>query len=249
MGKIIDKSAFVFIVFLLSFLWLNFLDVDYLTSFVISFFILIIVSSIFLHLRNRYQDKTTISISEMEILLTIEGAQKTICRLVSTLPVDYDIKAESPYIYINSPDKMMYFINYKFSPLSCDDVVKARNEAIKHNFNEVTIYAKRPKRDTLLFMNKLEINIAYKDSKSLHRYLKQHNALPDKLHPQKKKKTPISFDELIENVFTKKRAKYFAFTGFTLALMSFFTPLTLYYLILGSISLAFTVLCLIRAKA
>ena len=249
MAKLFDKIAFVLVIFILSYLWLNFLGLQTPLNLATSFFVIVLVSGLLLHAKNRYQDKQTISISEMQTIFAIWGARKTICRLVSTLPQDYDVKVDGLNILIRSPIKRMYYIGYKFNPPNADDIAKARLVALKYNFDKVYILSKRPKREVFLMMNLLDIDCEYIENRVVHKYLKLHNALPEKLASKKRKMPKVKISEVAANVFVKSRAKYFAFSGILLALMSFFTPLTLYYLILSSISLAAAVVCLLQGRA
>ena len=249
MAKLFDKIAFVLAIFVISYLWLDYIGLKTPVNLATSFFVLVLVSGLLLHARNRYQDKQTISIPEMQTIFALWGVRKTICRLVSTLPQDYDVKVDGQAILIRSPIKRMYYIGYKFSTPNADDIAKARLIALKYSLDKIYILSKRPKREVFLMMNSLDLDCEYIENRVVHKYLKLHNALPDKIDSKKRRMPKVKFSEIVNNVFVKSRAKYFAFTGIILAIMSFFTPLTLYYLILSSISLAATIVCLLQGRA
>lgn len=249
MGKVFDKIAFVLAVFIISFLWLDYLGLRTILNLGTSFLAIVLASGIMLHAKNRYEDKLTITYQEMVTIFAIWGVPKTICRLVSTLPMDYKVKIEGGCILIFAPIKRMYLIGYKFSPISADDIVKARRIALKYNFDKVYFVSRQPKREIFLLINSLDITFEYVENRVLHKYLKLHNALPEKMVASKRRMQKVKFTTVCENVFVHKRAKYFAFSGITLGLMSFFTPLTLYYLVLSSISLAAMCVCLLQKKA
>lgn len=249
MAKMFDKITFVIATFIVSYIWLNYLGLSTPLNLATSFFVIVLSSGLLLHAKNRYQDKQTTTISEMQTIFAIWGAKKTICRLVSTLPQDYNVKIDGLNILIRSPIKRMYYIGYKFNPPNADDIAKARQVALKYNYEKIYILSRRPKREVFLMMNSLDIDCQYIENRVVHKYLRLHNALPEKLDTKKRKMPKVKFAEIAGNVFVRSRAKYFAFSGLILALMSFFTPLTLYYLILSSISLAATIVCLLQGKA
>ncbi|MGI6213779.1 MAG: hypothetical protein ACOYIQ_04455 [Christensenellales bacterium] len=249
MGRIFDKAAFAVSIFIISFLWLDYLGLQTPLNLAASFFVIVLACGIMLHAKNRYEDKQTITLPEMQTIFAIWGAQKTICRLVSTLPQDYRVKTEGNNILIFAPVKKMYMVGYKFTPVNAEDIAKARRVAIKYNFDKVYFLSKRPKREVFLFLNSLDVAFEYIENRAVHKYLRLHNALPEKPVKIKRKTQRIKFSDIAQSVFERRRAKYFAFSGATLAVMSFFTPLTLYYLILSSVSLAAACVCVIQKRS
>ena len=49
-------------------------------------------------------------------------------------------------------------------------------------------------------------------------------------------------------IFDKKRARYFALSGISLALFSIFSPIRIYYLVICAICLVCAVICLVKKR-
>ena len=75
--------------------------------------------------------------------------------------------------------------------------------------------------------------------------LKKTDLLPD-IPDDKKQKPKLAL--LLKGIINRKCAKYYLLSGLSMAILAFFTPLTLYYLVFCTISLTLGGLCILKRK-
>ena len=87
--------------------------------------------------------------------------------------------------------------------------------------------------EILDFINQLNLNITVMETKELYSLLEEKNQLPEiEILPVKNNKKLTLY---VKNIFTKKQAKRFLFSGIILTLLSFFSFYPLYYIIFGGL--------------
>lgn len=123
--------------------------------------------------------------------------------------------------------------NFKFSPLGASDVAAACNLALKHEKQEVFLLAKGLDRKAYRIANLEKIKLNLIKTKQIFRFLAKRNALPN----LEKTKTKFDLKGVIETILNRRNFKNYAFSGSILILVSFITPLKIYYIVIGSLTL------------
>ncbi len=226
--------------------WTNYFIKNFAEALFVALLIFITVRTIVVHLINRFVDKKNITIAEMSQSFAIMGVENVCNNILSTLPQCYDAIIENNCIILQKNGKMILVSpNFKMSALSADEVAKVWRFAQEKSISKVYILARVHQRSVILFANSLEGEFIFPSAKKVHKYLIAHNALPKKNFYQKKSKTKISMKDALSGLFVRKRAKLFLFSGITLALFAFFSPLTVYYLVMASVSIVMGIACFV----
>ncbi len=244
--KKIDKIVINSIGFGLTLVWTNYFIKSFVEALFVAFLIYIVLRTVTLHLTNRFANKKNISVSEMSLSFAIMGVNAVCQHIASTLPECYNPSIENNCIILQkNEEKLLVSPNFKMSALSADDVAKVWRFGKEKDISKIYILARFHQRSVILFANSLEGEIFFPSAKNLHKYLVAHNALPKKNFHYKKAKSSISFRDALSALFIRKRAKMFFFSGITLVLFAFFSPLTIYYLVMASVSLVMGVACFV----
>jgi len=253
MGKIIsmtklDKIIIICAVFFIFFILFFAVTSNIAAGLFISALITILTYRVVLHLYNRYHDKKNISLIDMEKLFALMGSSQ----------IDYLVKASPEYfcpqlieygfvLTVNCKN-IAIFPNYKFSSSSMDDISKFYRVAKDNNLNKIYVLSKLCDRNTILFAGSLDVDINFVPSKRVYKFLLRKNCLPKSIIKKRSKINKTDYKEMLFNIFTKKRAKYFFISGTTLGLLSFFTPIKIYYITMCIICILLGIGCIIREK-
>ena len=256
--KKIDKVTINIIAFLAILLISLSLIKNFAASVLIAFLLTVTLYKLFVHFYSRMEKINKISVSKMEELFAIMGSEQVNYFINVTPPCFCPQKADSGYIITLNCEKTMIFPQYKFSPCSNEDIAKFYREAKKYDVENIKILSKLNARQTIMFARELDVNFEFVPSKNVRRYLYNHNALPEliKKEPEKRKsaieffkKAPAEWKEFFSSIFIKKRAKYFFLSSISMAILSLFTPLKWYYILMSIVTLACGITCVLRENA
>jgi|GEM_PF-893192 len=243
-----DKIIISISVFAFCLVWSVYLADSIVAAVFISLLVTILILSVGLHLLNRREDKSRISVSEMENLLALYGQEYQINLLKRAIPDYFKPETiENGVIFTRNCKKAGAFINYKYSSLGLEDLARIYRTAKKHEVEKIYVLARPSPRNVLVLAASLDAEFVFVASRQFHKYLYKQNLLMDK--PRKKKKPKPQrpkFREVLSEIFQRKRAKYFFFCALTLGLYLIFTPYKVYYLVMVSLSLALAVACVAR---
>lgn len=245
----LDKVIFNFVVFFIFSLIFTAIVKNIAAALLIALLFTITVNRITMHLYSRFHAKKTISLAEMEKLFAIMGSGQTTCFIKATPSYFEPISLDCGYYISLNCKPVAIFPNYKFSPSTMDDIAKFYRIAKDNNIEEVWVLSKLNARSTILFAKSLDLNFNFIPIKKVHKYLTSQNYLPVPLPHKNVKLKKADLKEVFSNILIKKRAKYFLFSGITLGLLAFFTPIKAYYITVSIICLLLGIGCLIREKA
>jgi hypothetical protein len=213
----------------------------------ITILITILILTVGLHILNRKEDKSRISIAEMENLLALYGNEYQVALLNRAIP-DYfnPIIIENGVTFTQNLQKLATFINYKYSPTNPEDLAKFYRQSKKQEVVKAYVLSRPTPRNVLVLAASLDIEFVFITSRQFHKYLYRQNMLMEKTKPVKTKHPKRKLSEVLSEIFQKRRAKYFFFSALTFGLFLIVTPYKLYYLIMLSIVLCFGIACLFR---
>lgn len=246
--KIVLNAGFIAI----TVFWLNYFIKDIVSAMFISTLIWIGAKTIFLHLTNRYGKLKNMSLSEVEQCFALMGVDECTKHFLKLFPETYDATTESAgyisYRENNTAAKKLLLVSLKFSAASADDIAKAWRYARDNGMEKITVLTKPVPRSLLIMARSLSVEFEFVEQRRLYKFLVRHNALPEKNHglAQKKKKAKLPVKEIFSGAFSAKHTKLFILSGFSLTLLSLFTPLKIYYLITATLSFALAGVCYIR---
>ena len=180
----------------------------------------------------------------METELSIMGAEQSDL-IIKTIPGAYGAKKCENGFTITKNVKTFVACNYKFSPTGFDDVAKFYRIAKKEKAFLIIVLGRMPKREVMVLASSLDISFRFVKSKKLHKFLLTRNALMPKRKKVKSRVKP-RLSSSLNVIFARNRAKYFAFSGLSLALFSFLGIMRIYYLITCGVCLALALFCAVR---
>ena len=234
MAKALNYIFASVIVMLATFVWsaLLFKNAIGAIIFSIAFSFAIVVSVYYFSKRNQ----KPYTYDRLETEFCIRGGAYVIELLKTTLK---NTKIENGCNYILLENSMI-IANFKFSPLGGNDIASVCRLAKTHNKNHVYLIAKAIDRKAWQVANLEDIKMEIVKTKQVFKFLAKRNALP----VLKKSKQKLSISALMQAVFSRRNFKNYMFSGVVLISISFFTPLKIYYIVFGTILLAFALLSL-----
>jgi hypothetical protein len=145
-------------------------------------------------------------------------------------------------------DKTLYYSAYRFGDCGADDVAAAYREAEHENCERIMTVCSDVTRQAIALADTLPIAFSFVKTPYIYKRLKQKNALPDLFFTKKTAFHGFSFGNLLNTVFAENNTKFFVFSGSILAVMSFITPLKLYYIVMSSLSLLAAIATVVYPK-
>lgn len=238
MAKIIDRVALVGIVFLTFFLWSVYVIKNLVLGILISL-MLTLSLSILIKPKERFQpDKYVVKLTTLP-LSTLNALLLKV--LNPSINANLDNRG-----FVSTADYTLILPLLKFSSVTADELYKKSQFCLRLGYAKL-----------ILILNEYDV-VGYEkilpylpckteivSSKVFIQSLKKTDLLPDV--PNNKKQRP-KLSTLKNNILSRKCAKYYLLSGFTMGFLSFFTPLTLYYLVFCTISLTLGALCLLKRK-
>lgn len=234
MARTIDYISATVLILLITLVWSFFLFSDFVGSLIFSIcFTAIAIFTI------RYASKKKnkpYSCDRLELEFCIKGNEYIINLLKSVIKND---KIENGCNYILLENAAIV-ANYKFSQIGISDMCAVCNLAKKLDKRDVFLICKGIERKAYQIADIEKIKVRPVKINAVYKFLKKHDALPD----LKEAKTKFSFRALTQKILARQNFKNYAFSGTILTLVAFITPLKIYYIVFGSISLLLALLCL-----
>lgn len=136
------------------------------------------------------------------------------------------------------------FFWLKFSNISLDSLLEFYKKCVKSGYNSAIIFSKSKDRKYYQFSHYFDDFVfEFESYKSIYNKLKGKMQLPT----GKNKKTQHMSQTLsliFKSAFCRKNCKHFLLASFFILLMSFITPLSVYYLVMAAITTTFAAICL-----
>lgn len=148
-------------------------------------------------------------------------------------------KIESGFNYIVLQNSLI-IAAFRFNLLSINEMSNICSLAEKHDRKRVYVIARGIDRRAYQAVQLNNIKMSVVKIRAVYRYLNKHDALPN-LKPVKNRP---SLQLIITTVFKRSNVKSYLFSGFILIGVAFLTPLKIYYLVFGSISLLLALISL-----
>ena len=232
MAKIADFVSVTVIIGFLTFVWAGLVLKNVLLSLIVALSVVAVFLVIALKVRRR-GDKPY-----QQDRLALELAVKGPPFLVEILKSILQNKVfDSGFNFICLENALIY-VNFKFSNVTLADMPTIYATATKYNKNRVFLFAKGVERKALRLLENYGIYITVVKIKAIYKLLKKHGKLPVLSKP----KYRFSLKDLPAIFLSKSNVKGLIFSGVVLIVTAFFTPLKIYYLVFGSLSLLLALL-------
>lgn len=234
MAKILDYFSLSAVLLLLTFVWATLAFKNWIGALIFSVAltaIIIVTVKYILSKRNRPypQDRLALEFS-------VRGNEYVIGLLKSVLKFGC-VDSGKNYIELKN---CVIISAYKFTRLTIGDMGEICKLAERYRDKRVYVLARGIDRRAYSIVQLENVKFSLIKIKTIYKFLLRHGALPD-LKPIKNK---FSMRALLDAVLCRANFKSYAFSGAILILVSFITPLRIYYIVFGSISLLIAILTL-----
>ena len=238
MAKIIDRVALIGIIFLTFFLWSVYLTKNIVLGCLLSLMLTLLLSVLVKPKEKFIPDEYIVKLTTMP-LKTLNTLLLKV--LNPSMVAKYDENG-----FISTGDHTLILPNLKHSKLTADEIYALSIQTVQKGYAKLILilndYDEIGYQKLLPYFH-CQVDII--QSKTFINALKKTDLLPTL--PTNVKKKP-KLNAIIKRAFDRKNAKYFLFSGLTMAFLVLFTPLTLYYLIFCTISLTCAILCLLKRR-
>ena len=231
MMKIVDLITIGIVLLFLSFVWAGLLFENVALAIVISLAVEGIFVVIAVALRRR--EEAPYRYDRLALELSVKGPSYLVEKLKTILKNN---EFESGFNYI-SLENVLFYVNFKFGNVTINDLPSIYSTAQKCNKSRVFLFARGIERKALRLLETYGIYIKVVKIRQIFKLLKRHNLLPNL-----EKKTTLKLKDLPALFISKSNFKGLLFSGVILLCTAFFTPLKIYYIILGSIALVLAII-------
>ncbi len=242
--KVFDKIILYGILFSFLSLLLYAFTKNFAVSFFVAFLGTVFLRSAFLLLYSHRKRKGKIDTKSMEDTLSILSPTEQKDLLLSTIPSRYILEEDTNYILLQKEERICLFLNYKFSPTSCDDLARFYRSIREKDVEKIVVLGRMPSRNVVVLSKSFPVPIIFLSPSRLKKYLTKHNALPKPLPvPPKRKPNP---KEVFRDAFSPDRMKYYGGGALFFAFYAFFGVMKIWYSVFCGISLLCGFLCMYR---
>lgn len=234
MAKLFDGISLTIITFLITFVWTSLAFDSALPALIMSCTLTLIAAVTFAYARKK--TAKPYSYDRLALEFGIRGNEYIISLLKGVLKDPYVVSGGN-YILL---ERSVVIANFRFSPLGIGDIGAACTLARKYGLRQIFIVCRTVDRHAYTVAQLEGVRLCPVRVKAVYKLLKRHGALPD-LKPVKEK---ITLKSILSAALSRQCFRSYAFSGVLLVLISFITPLRIYYIVMGSISLLLAALTL-----
>lgn len=251
---LIDKIFITTTIFLLIFAWINFYIRNLYLTFILSLIFTFACVYVLFYILNKKNEKAITKqknqndINENFLAFQLSAHEKKLKLMQEILSNNFEteVKNESLF-YTDLNKKHMVIFATKFQTLTMENLISILDEFYTETVDVFDIICSESSinLNTKIFTNQ-EIKIIPK-TELYENFFKKYNTFPNSDHINKSI-TKFSFKELIKCFFLPHKAKGYLLCGSILIFSSIILPFHIYYLIFGSILLAFSLACKLIPK-
>lgn len=234
MAKIFDYISLTVITFLLTFVWTALAFSSLAPALIMSCTLTLIAVITLKYVKVKTGKPYTYDRLALEF--AIRGNEYVISLLKSVLK-DPDMCAGNNCIVL---ERSIVIANFRFSALGISDIGAAATLAKKYDRRRIFLICKSVDRRAYTVAQLEGVRLTPVRVKTVYKLLKKHGALPP-LTPVKEK---FTLKGLAQTVLARANFKGYAFSGVLLVLVSFITPLKIYYIVTGTLALLLAMLTL-----
>lgn len=253
----IDFIFINFVLFLIVFTWLKFINKNIFISFIISFLFIIIFNILRFFLKRNKEFKVTISKNlendiEQYMLSFLSNTKKENLNFFNNiLTKDSKKTLYQKNLIVYDEDNIKFAICPIFFSQELKIEESLRHIAIAKNIQIKKLFILCPNvsKQTKLFLESFkDIDIKILEKKEIFvQLLKPANKYPNIIFEVKENKK-LKLKQLISISFNKTRAKHYFFSGLFIFFCSFIVKYNFYYVFMSSILFLFTIFCFIKKQ-
>ena len=220
MATVIDAVATVVIVFLLTFVWTTAAFTSWTAVFTVSAAAALMAAVTVVYIKRGSAKPCSCDRLTVESAVTADG-------------IEFGAN------YILTSDAVI-FAAVKLGALGANDLNSLLTKAEELDRKRIFVITHTVDRRAYRLTEYFQAHVTPVKMRTVYRWLKKHGALPQ----LKRVKQKFSLSAFFEAAFRRSNLKNYFFSGAILVAVAFLTPLKIYYLIFGSISLIMALLTL-----
>ena len=228
--NLFDKLFISISVFLIAYAWINFYISNLWTTFILSLIFSFACLFVLFYFMDKKQDKLSLNQKKIDNI-----------KINKDFTDDEIIASDDDLIYEKEGKRHLVIIATQYEKLSENDLLNIAEQYAEYNVDAYDIIC----NDTALNINKnfSKRSITFINKQKLYTdYFEKYSIFPD----CSMLNSPISkvqFKDIVKNMFLPHKAKSYFFCGLILIFSSIILPYHIYYVIFGSLLLAFSVAC------
>ena len=251
--NIVDKIFLVFILFLLSFVWIRFFIKNILSSALISFVLAFLVEELLSFIQRK---RKNIKIASKQTKQKIENiflnflflSQKEISNYFQTiLSKSKSVKQQN--FFIISENQTGVFPFFENQTLSLEHISKIYQKAKNENISKLIIFCYECDQQTKEIISNLTFpsTTIMEHEEIFFSFLENENT-PTIIKPQKQNTKKTALKQVVKMSLSKERTKSYLFSSITLILCSLFVKYNVYYLITSTLLLFLSIFSFFNRK-
>lgn len=234
MATVIDAVATVVIVFLLTFVWTTAAFTSWTAVFTVSAAAALMAAVTVVYIKRG--SAKPCSCDRLTVECAVRPPSYLIGLLKSAVTAD-GITFGANYILTSDA---VIFAAVKLGALGANDLNSLLTKAEELDRKRIFVITHTVDRRAYRLTEYFQAHVTPVKMRTVYRWLKKHGALPQ----LKRVKQKFSLSAFFEAAFRRSNLKNYFFSGAILVAVAFLTPLKIYYLIFGSISLIMALLTL-----
>lgn len=245
----IDRLFVSCAIFLIIYAWINFYIRNLWTTFILSIIFSSAIVFIIYYIINKKQEKkqrkkeNTKEINLNFFAFQLSTIEKKLHLLKTILSLKYDCSLKSGGILYTAENKRHFMLlALDENEINNNNISIILSKINTKDIDEIDIVCENfsTSLKTNIFIN-IQINLIDK-TKLYFDYFEKSNIYPDTKNIDNSI-VKVSFVDLIKNLFVPQKSKSYFLCGLVLIFSSIILPYFIYYLIIGTILLIFSVLC------
>ncbi len=233
-----------FVIFAITFLWLNYIKVKNTVAIVISIVVAITLGYIIFLLTNHKNKRINLSKQENEKIENItlqflySPLKNTLKFFTDMFSKNYAVKINKTHLTLN---KMQVVPLFNTISVSENDVYSV----LKELDGEIVILCANYTQEALKAATKCNVKIHLLDQVDIYNILKKYDKFPE-FGITKNTKQKLKFKDIKNTAFARVNAKNYLLSSIIILLTSFFVRFNIYYTVFSTLLLAFAGICLIK---
>lgn len=253
--EIISSIFRLFLIFLISFVWIRYISRDFKLSIILSVVSTLIIDFTIRFIEDKKRKKRIIKEKEKQAIDTYTNAfifnddAFSVNFFYNLATKRHTATKNKKFITIIHPDtKIILFPFFLYRSFDIDDLIFIFNNLKNLSFSKLIICTNKISPETIKLSKKVDKRIILLDKEETYfRLMVEYNYYPETM-PTLKQNEKFSWKDLFAYTLNKKRTKGYFLSSLVLLFSSFVVSYNIYYVIFSSILLLLALISFINPK-
>ena len=234
----------VFLIFLITFVWVRYFVKSLVYSILITTFLTMITDFVTRYFSNKRQKRISLKKDEIKnaenMFLSLATSNNSISFLKNTLSQKHNVISKKKYLICD--DEILLYAHFSLSPVTPNEIIDIMKVVSKEKINKIIIISGEFSSDCQKIISLYDKQIVllnqYETYEKLYKKYQNFPAISNKIAQTKK----TSVKDLLSYSFNRSRTKGYVFSAIIIFICSLFVKASLYYAITTSILLLFAII-------